>query len=477
MTTSQATRTAGSTAAGLPAPAGNTSAARLCALARKRRLSGRRAELEDLASALDGNGGIDRWSGIDLFSAFFQDDTIGPPATAWPGRILDIFTQALFFMPIAVTWFGLMKATEAYRQTLNLKSAAGQSFLSQWQTGFYGHLSGAFYLDRIAGYVIALILALIVLMTVQSLLHARVDDDDTASLFQELARALTSAALELAPRRVSAPEEAAAKLSDAAAEFGRTATAIREVGEIARDAQDEARKGVSAVGDALGSVETAVTAAGGAATAAGTAASGAEAAADAMARQVTKLTTTAEAVVTAEAAVAGMLKDTQGKLGSSVDGVTAKIGDSIKASQAQVAAAVRDSSAKIADSLSAGSAEVRSALAEVSATGAAYASQVEQATDLMGQASQTIQAIPGAVSGLEAGMASVATQVGGLGQAVASARSALPGDGGLSADLRATLSNLSAAAASLQSAAVALQAAARVQPARPRRRPRIPKLW
>lgn len=445
-------------------------------LARRPRLSGRRQELRDLADAVDGNASAERWAGVDIFSAFLRDDVLGPPVSAWPGRILDILTQVFFLAPIAMTWFGLMKATGAYRETLRLKAVAGQTFLTQWQTGFDGHLSRAFYLDQIARDVIGLIVVLVILLAAQWFYHARVDEDQPAVLYRDLARALTAAALELAPRRVSAPEEAAAQLNRAAEQFARTATAIGEVGDLAERAQAKAADGLAAASAAMTGAETATTAARGAAEAAGTAAGAAGSAAEAMAKEVARLTATADTVVSTEAKVASLLEATGSKLGGTVDSVAARLGDGVTASQREMSAAVRDSSARIAESVGTGAAAVRSALAEVSSAGAGYAGQVEQAADILGLASQTVQALPGSVSGLTAGLAEVATQVGSLRQAVTAAGAVLPnGAGGTPPDLRAATTELRAVTRALQEAAAALQgAAARPAPGsrwRPWRRP------
>jgi hypothetical protein len=427
-------------------------------VAGQRRVAGRAGELRSLADALDGLGGIDHWAEVDLFAAFLQEDTVGRPPWAWLGRLLDIVAQALFFAPIAVTWAGLMEATEAYRKTLRLKAAASQSFLQEWQSGFGGHLSRAFYLDRIAAYVVFLVILLVAAMVAQFIYHARVDEDHPARLYQELARALTAAALALAPRRVSAPGQATSELAKTAGEFARTASAIRDIGDTAQRTQAEARHGLKEVSTALASVEAA-------AQAAGSAAGGVSHAAEEMSQRLKDVNSTAQVVAAAEAEVARQVQATGDRLGGSVDGLAAKLTDAVRDGQQRMSAAVTDSVATVAGALGAGSVEVRSALAEVTTAGAAYTHRVEQAADVLGQAASVVDRMPGAVSGLEAGVAGLSGQVGdlgsqvtGLGHAVTATRAALPSPADIPADLRAALDDLREAAASLRAASATLQA-------------------
>lgn len=230
---------------------------RLRLLAGEERLGARSSQLLRLADDLEAEKDLDRWATLDLYAAFLQDDTVEErPRTSprhWGGSILDLLPAVLIFVPITLTWFGLYKATSAYRRSRGDKDLAGKSFLEQWQTGFDGRLSGWFYFDRIALWTLLAIGFLIVVSLVQALHRRRSDRVDAlerARLSRDLAGALTAADFHLSRFRMddaSRADHAAQRLEDAAAEVRRAGAVVNALQREAQDAMRETRNGMQRV--------------------------------------------------------------------------------------------------------------------------------------------------------------------------------------------------------------------------------------
>ena len=462
--------------------AASETAAQLRVLAGKPRLAGRAADLSDLADGLDqvaiskdDNG----WAAVDLFAAFLQEDTVGQSRLAPVARALDIAIQVLFFAPIVTTWIGLLKAVDAYRDALRLRASAGQSFLAGWMSGFDGLLSRWFYLDKVAGEVVAFIVLLVILMIIQSVYRSRRYEDEPAALYRELARALVAAERELAPLRIPSATSSTLELGKAAAAIKETAESISAVGDVANRAQTEAAAGLTALTAALDGVRVLADTTNAAAESIGQASTGLD-------QHLGKVAAATTAASNAEAQLAAQMTQSGDRLGVAVDGLTSGVKDSIDASQQQLCNAVDRSAAKItasveqsavamssassrsaatiADALGAGADQVRSALSDVSVAGASYTHRVEQAADVLGRAGDAVDAIPAGVSGVAASVAGLNNQLSQLGTAIAQARAVLPTAADIPADLTRALGELSAAARSLNNAAAALQNTARARP-------------
>jgi methyl-accepting chemotaxis protein len=445
------------------APSQSATATGLRNLADQPRLARVADQLRALADAVDPNKKTDvhSWAGVDLFAAFLNEDTVGPPRHVWRGRILDIWVQTLFFAPIFVTWLALTEATRAYRQSLKVRVSSTESFLAGWQTGFDGHLPSAFYLDKVAFGVVLLIAILVISMIAQSVYRGRVDEDEPAKLYQELARWLTAAQLELAPVRLSSPTHIAEELHDATNEFAKTATKIREVGDIAERTQTEASAGLTAVSTALAGVKDL-------AQAAQEASKNVDKSSQAMEQRLTEMKSTTSAIVDAETSLVQQIGQHSTNLSSSATGLSASVKDAIESSQKQMSATVDSSSAKIVTALDTGADQIRSALAEITVAGGQYTHQVEQAADVLGLASDAVNKLPESVAELQrrvietvAKLQQQVTEMGkridDLGGAIDRAREVMPTPADIPADLQAALQDLSAAATALQSASVAIR--------------------
>lgn len=437
-----------STMAAPPALDQAATATRLRKMAGWPRLAQVAPELTALADAVDPilKKDVHNWAGVDLFSAFLREGTVGP-RRVWLLRILDIWVQVLFFVPIVVTWLGLYEATTAYRQALKIKAFAGESFLAGWQSGFHGHLSGAFSLDQVAIDVVLVIAVLVVSMIVQSVWHSVVDEDDPAKLYQELGRLLTAAQLALAPVRFSSPAHIADELHDASVEFAETATAIREVGEIAKRTQTEAAAGLTTVTGALAEVKNL-------ATTVQASAGNVDKASQAIEQRLAGVASTTAAITAAETSFVKEIGQHSTNLSASTNGLADSIKNAVSGTQQQMTTAVESSSTKIASALEAGADQIRSALAEISVAGAQYTHQVEQAADILGLADEAVNKLPDSVGVLQQRVAEVGNRIEDLGKVITEAKDVMPTVSGMPADLRAALSELRTAAASLQAASV-----------------------
>jgi ABC-type transporter Mla subunit MlaD len=434
------------------AAASSGTAAGLRDLAGEPRLSPIAADLGALAQAVDPaqKKDVHRWAGVDLFSAFLREDTVGPPRQAWTGRVLDIWVQTLFFVPIFLTWLGLMEATGAYQQALKVKGLATEPFLAGWQSGFNGHLDSLFYLDHIALYVVVVIAILVASMMIQSVYHNRVDEDEPARLRQALARLLTAVELELAPVRLSSPDHIVAELHNAITGFSDTAAEIREVGKIAQRTQSEAASGMAAATNAITEVN-------GLTKNATTAATNVDKAAQSIGKLLPEIKSTADEMVAAEKRFAQQIGQHSTKLSDSTNGLSSKIKDAVEGNQKLMSTAIEGSSAKITKALDTGADQIRSALAEITVAGGQYTHQVEQAADVLGLAGEAVDKLPGVVGDLQQRVSEAGHRVEQLGQAIIQARTVLPSAADIPGDLRSALAELSAAATALQAASAAFR--------------------
>jgi hypothetical protein len=446
------------------------SAVLLGQLLKEPRLAGRKDQLKELADALKSGAGLDKWAEIDLYAAFLRDETIGPAIPAGGGRgrllrawdrVLDDGPTVLIFLPIAVTWAGLLFATRAYRESRNDPALANKSFLERWQSGFGGRLAGWLSFDRVALYTL-LAIGLLVVMSLWQLTNRRRtdqrDEAERAELLRRLAEALTAAQLELAPVRLAAPGQAAAELGRVAGELAGTVTHIRRVGEVAERAQREALAGLAVVGDAVGKVEQGTIAIQAVAVQVGQAA---QQVGDRLA-DVGKATTTIADAAAEFARQADLSSDRLRKgVHDTIDGLADRIQQATAESQRKITVAVGDSSATIAKALDTGADQVRTALVEVRTTGAAYTHRVESAVDVLGQVTEAVAAMPDSVQELSRQLGQATTDLPpvltGLGDRLVAATANLPGgDQDQTRQLRLMITELKTSLDELRAAVEAL---------------------
>ncbi|WP_329084829.1 MULTISPECIES: hypothetical protein [unclassified Streptosporangium] len=208
-------------------------------------LAARRDQLNDLANAITDPGRAGRWCEVDLFAAFAPDDSIlvddepvdttsSPRRPRWRRGLGAAVGPALVFVPILITWLGLMMATGAYGDVLDDGGvdAARRPFLEMWQQGFDGRLPRLFEFGNIALCTLAAIFCLICWTVYENIArNSREDASERAlrALRVRLRGALTEASLVLGQVRLSSPERFGAELSRTAADIGFVGTTARKV--------------------------------------------------------------------------------------------------------------------------------------------------------------------------------------------------------------------------------------------------------
>ena len=134
--------------------------------------------LQDLSVALDDLTQARAWAGVDLCRLINPDaiaehyELVYRPASSGPGcfaRVLEAGRNILIFLPIAITWLAIARATDAYHQLLNkclqiCPNQVQQPFLYLWEQGFGGGFPDLLRLSNV-GLIDAGILALILLAT------------------------------------------------------------------------------------------------------------------------------------------------------------------------------------------------------------------------------------------------------------------------------------------------------------------------
>jgi hypothetical protein len=304
---------------------------------------------------------VRNWAAVDLFNVFLSDTN--DPAATGPGdrlsRVLSILTQVLVFVPIMWTWLGLALASSAYKAAIAAGTIGSESFLQGWQTGFDGHLFGLFAFDEMAGVTFVLVLLLIAVTAFHSQRN-RSFEDRADQRRNELARTLLQTDLMLARYRLPTDEQVAASIDSVSAALTQTAASIGAAGATVARTQEQASKAITAM-------TTAVTAA--------------EHAAALVSSASQSLTAAAES------------------LGKSPDPIAEKLD--------LIAYALRD-----------GAYEVRDSVHTVGATAASYVTRTELAADILGQAQQSVLAMPDAVEALRAEVTSMGTGLSNLTEAL-----------------------------------------------------------
>ncbi|MFF3418573.1 methyl-accepting chemotaxis protein [Streptomyces sp. NPDC002698] len=230
-------------------------------LAERPALGTRREELTALAAALRKQDAheLDPWSELDLLTAYARPESLRAAGARGGGHPLWSYAEgvlgALVFVPLMLTWFGLTRASSAYGALTGADPrAASRPFLHLWQSGFEGHLTGAFTFGHVAmsaTVAIALLFALVLVHGLRRSAVARREEDadrGREELMAALVPALTRAQLVLNGQRSSSPQRFAAELTEAAA-------TLERLGDKAVRVQEDLTTAASAVGDAVRGAE------------------------------------------------------------------------------------------------------------------------------------------------------------------------------------------------------------------------------
>ncbi|WP_344342502.1 methyl-accepting chemotaxis protein, partial [Kitasatospora putterlickiae] len=214
-------------------------------------LAVRQEELRELGLALSGAGDLDGWADLDLVHSFVRPESVRAAVRPAPEPRFWAWTEvalgALVFVPLLVTWAGLMQASSAYRELIGADAGqAARPFLQLWQTGFEGRLPGWATFGDVALSATVFIALLLALSVAHGVRRAGAERREAAAegaaedLLAELAPVLTRAQLVLNERRRSTPQRFAAELTGAA-------ETLERLGRQAADTQRELSEAALAV--------------------------------------------------------------------------------------------------------------------------------------------------------------------------------------------------------------------------------------
>lgn len=211
----------------------------------------RASRLHDLADALGDEAAEEAWSRVDLRAVFVsREPGVSQPAER-PAllRYLDLFRTGLIFAPIAVTWFAISRASNAYRDLVRSDSRAAETpFLILWQNGFEGNLDSWLTLEWV-GLIIASLIVLVIGLTIYvSHKTERLDDRTTArrsQLERRVDAAVADAMVYLAERRRADPERIEEVL-------GSSTRALADAAVAARDAVADSRAAIASLASVPG---------------------------------------------------------------------------------------------------------------------------------------------------------------------------------------------------------------------------------
>ncbi|MFJ5937948.1 methyl-accepting chemotaxis protein [Streptomyces sp. NPDC093071] len=247
-------------------------------LSREAELASRAEELLDLSGALRSASTdprpLEPWAEIDLLDAFARPEslTVGFPAREHPAwGWLETLLGGLVFVPLALTWLGLTRASSAYEALTGTDpKAATRPFLQLWQSGFEGRLTGFFTFGHVAGFATGAILVLLVLALVhgwrrtETARREKEGERRVEDLLRRMVPVLTRAQLCLNAHRLSSPVRFAEELTKSAATLNRLGTrAAKTQQEIALAAAlvgeslDKAQQRLAGVDTAVRPLETA----------------------------------------------------------------------------------------------------------------------------------------------------------------------------------------------------------------------------
>lgn len=214
-------------------------AGQLRSLANEPRLHGSTILLRRLADAVIGTH-RDDWLGIDLQQVFDPGRCIMPVQEKQLRQWVHLLPHILIFTPIAITWFGLYKASNAFSAAVEKDpETARRSFLELWDTGMAGQLGPTWRFDHVALYAFASVALLFCAVAYSALDRRREDlrqEQEAARISARLTGAITDADILLTPHRLASPARFATELSRAAADLGRLLSRATAASELLLEA-------------------------------------------------------------------------------------------------------------------------------------------------------------------------------------------------------------------------------------------------
>lgn len=195
--------------------------------------------VQGLTSAVSQRTDLGMWAAIDPLQVLPEPDA-GTPLLSHIVRWLMVLRNVLVFLPVALTWMAISKATSAYKSwtpTVDETPAAGQfataekNFLDFWSNG-YGKLDEFWTIPHIGRLDFQIISVIIVLALVISYLNNRAKELDARTLqIYEAQRTDIGIKIKrsLHGKREASPDSIAESLADALADLTQTTRDMAEV--------------------------------------------------------------------------------------------------------------------------------------------------------------------------------------------------------------------------------------------------------
>ncbi len=159
--------------------------------------------MRNLGAAVEGGQSANTWANSDVFTLIDSDLVAERMSRHGAGarsvRVLELLRNALVFVPIAITWFGIWHALEMYSAAFADDPAIAElGFLFLWQNGFGGRtwitLSTIALID-------GAILSIVFLLTLAVLWYNNQQENEESEARQEVSDVLADAALVLNGRQ------------------------------------------------------------------------------------------------------------------------------------------------------------------------------------------------------------------------------------------------------------------------------------
>ena len=128
--------------------------------------------VQSLSQDLSQEENLAIWAGMDPFEYLPQPyPTVGNRFFNWAKQLANI-RNVLVFIPVAITWEAVSKATEAFAKFVETNNATTVNFLEFWQNG-YEVLPAFWTISHVASLDFAIILGVIVLSLVSSYFNSK----------------------------------------------------------------------------------------------------------------------------------------------------------------------------------------------------------------------------------------------------------------------------------------------------------------
>jgi hypothetical protein len=168
--------------------------------------------MRSLGEAVETGNDADAWAGVDVLR-FIDPQEISHRVEqrfSSDGFVagIELLRNALVFMPIVVTWFGISRAVASYYELLRVRPELEQRpFLYLWQGGFEGRLSWLplSTLGLIVGGLLLVVFILTVVMLARTLVLNRSAERNSANLEAQLTHTVAEATLLLKRRFATQP--------------------------------------------------------------------------------------------------------------------------------------------------------------------------------------------------------------------------------------------------------------------------------